>query len=200
LSDTYTTMHLTLLLMAVLAGLALSCAPPFNDFAFVGNDTHTTSELVEAYLNQQGMGWTEAVKGAPPGNPITVWPRPDGSNKNRVTYCYASQYSYDKLYDVVEKGLKMWKDKIGEPGADNGHSLEIVSPHFDDAQFCYEGPNGEWNKKFPKGSLEISASLSYGPPQASIGYDPNKKKQAMWINPWGLTSDDAYIMAHEWGE
>lgn len=57
------------------AALILSCPPPFNDFRFLGNDTHNSSELVEAALLQQGLGWTDMASPGGLGNPWTPWPR-----------------------------------------------------------------------------------------------------------------------------
>jgi hypothetical protein len=54
-------MKLFFVLLA-LAALVLTCPPIFNHFYFLGNDTHTTADLVRDTLNiQPQLGWSEIV-------------------------------------------------------------------------------------------------------------------------------------------
>lgn len=51
---------LSILLLA-LAALAVACNPSLNDFKYLGNDTHSTLDLIQHMMDHVGMGWTEVV-------------------------------------------------------------------------------------------------------------------------------------------
>jgi len=48
-------------LLTVLPIVVLACPPPFNNIVFIGNETHSSSELIEDALARQGIGWVEGV-------------------------------------------------------------------------------------------------------------------------------------------
>jgi hypothetical protein len=50
-----------LILLLVLSALVAACPPLFNDFTYLGNDTHTTADLVRDLYEQLGpqQGWDE---------------------------------------------------------------------------------------------------------------------------------------------
>jgi hypothetical protein len=54
-------MQIITLIIAIFAALVLGCPPPLNSFDFLGNETHTIAELIDAAANQRGVGWTEVV-------------------------------------------------------------------------------------------------------------------------------------------
>jgi hypothetical protein len=46
----------------LIAALAVACPPIFNDFTFLGNESHTTADLVRDVFNKQPqLGWVEIV-------------------------------------------------------------------------------------------------------------------------------------------
>jgi hypothetical protein len=49
------------LLIPALVAIAIACNPPLNDFKYLGNETHTTLDMIQGLINQAGMGWTEIV-------------------------------------------------------------------------------------------------------------------------------------------
>lgn len=57
-----TYMRLLLLLLVLLQQVA-GCPPPYNNFAFLGNETHTTADLVRIALDASPAetGWMEIV-------------------------------------------------------------------------------------------------------------------------------------------
>lgn len=44
----------------VITAIVAGCPPPFNSFKYLGNDTHTTADIVRA-LHPGVEGWTEVV-------------------------------------------------------------------------------------------------------------------------------------------
>jgi hypothetical protein len=50
-------MRLHALIAFLFAALALSCPPPLNNMDFLGNDTHTSYEIMQATFAEQGLGW-----------------------------------------------------------------------------------------------------------------------------------------------
>jgi hypothetical protein len=49
------------ILLLMLSALVAACPPLFNDFTYLGNDTHTTADLVRGLYEQLGpqQGWDE---------------------------------------------------------------------------------------------------------------------------------------------
>jgi hypothetical protein len=50
-------MQIYAIIALLLAALALACPPPFNNMDLVGNKTHTSAELVQAFLARQQIGY-----------------------------------------------------------------------------------------------------------------------------------------------
>lgn len=50
-----------LILLAFFAFLAAACPPLLNDFTYLGNDTHSTTDLVRALFenDKTQLGWSE---------------------------------------------------------------------------------------------------------------------------------------------
>jgi hypothetical protein len=48
-----------------LVGFVAACPPPLNDFYYLGNDTHTTADLIRGLVDQQSPGdsegWSEII-------------------------------------------------------------------------------------------------------------------------------------------
>jgi hypothetical protein len=116
--------YLALLLVALVAP-ALSCPPPLNNFDFIGNQTHTSAQLIEASLAQQGaLGWVKAVSDWLK-NPVKIWPRDSGQNTHIISYCYANEYVKSKLGTWVTQSLEIWIHKVGVPGHEYNHGLQF---------------------------------------------------------------------------
>lgn len=52
-----------LFLLFLLSFLAAACPPLLNDFTYLGNDTHTTADLVHGLFesDKTQLGWSEIV-------------------------------------------------------------------------------------------------------------------------------------------
>jgi hypothetical protein len=58
-------MHFLNILTVFLEALVYACPPPFNSFDFVGNDTHTTADLVSRRGNTSSSTAYIIVGGCP---------------------------------------------------------------------------------------------------------------------------------------
>lgn len=95
-------------LVFLLVTLVVSCPPPLNNFAFLGNETHNSAQLIEAALAPTaGLGWTEVVS-AFLENPVTLWPKDPNDNTNAITYCYANEKVKLKVGQRVSDGIQLW--------------------------------------------------------------------------------------------
>jgi hypothetical protein len=56
-----------LTLLSTLVTLVNSCPPPLNSLKYLGNATHTTTDMLQALVDQSppDMGWTEVVTKVP---------------------------------------------------------------------------------------------------------------------------------------
>lgn len=132
-------MHFFSFIIVFVAALVYACPPPFNNFDFLGNETHTTADLVKSALNQQGQGWVDAVD---PWlkNPSVRWPQDSDSLFHTIEYCYANSESERNLVEVFNQGRWLWINQLGNPGRASGHSMRIKGRLFDDIEhyYCYQ--------------------------------------------------------------
>jgi hypothetical protein len=191
------------LLALLLAVLTLSCPPPFNDMRFTGNSTHTSAQLIEAALAEQGLGWTEAV--AVQGSGVTPWPLDDGEKTTTITFCFWNEDSYLDLKDLVFGAMDVWMATIGEAGKENGHSVQFatIPTDDDDPQFCLK-PDNTWNSKFPEDALVIELRCDLPiPARATMGWKPPHHGQTLneiQINPDRIHDGQGWIAVYEIGE
>lgn len=112
-----------LVALMVLVARVLSCPSPLNNFAFVGNGTHTSAQLIDAALDSEGgIGRTEVVSDFL-NNPVKVWPKDSGAYTSTIPYCYANGNAKLKLSNWILGALSLWINKIGNPGYENNHGL-----------------------------------------------------------------------------
>lgn len=197
------------ILLTCLLGMALACPPPFNNPDFLGNDTHSTADLIEAALQRQGLGWTDAV--ATYGNPGKPWPRNTDNYVHIIWYCYKDRAAYNDLDNLVNLALTLWRNKIGPPGKQSGHALHILEAHwarYTPQPWCFlqaPDPNaGQWNFAFPSGTLVIQKEFEDRGTAArsSEGYRPDGEPGRHGIaidRSKARTSDMPYLIAHEFG-
>lgn len=204
-------MHFLFMITALL-GVALSCPPPFNNVNFVGNETHSTSDLIEAALTQQGLGWSEAV--ATYGNRVKPWPKDHNEKTHTVNYCYADKDAYDSFGVMVVQAIQKWQVRLGPPGPQTGHALRFGVPRdpYGPQPWCYFiAPHervGQWNTNYKYGTLVIRRA----PPgrtrtaQALLGWlnDPagsRPDRHYLWINPDGFPAHEGSgLVTHELGK
>lgn len=203
-------MHLAALIAVLLAALALSCPPPFNNRAFLANETHTSAQLIEAALAAHGnLGWTEAVSDELNNKNLKRWPKDgeenDGTYTHTVTYCYRNEEAQSKIQPYMTEAIALWAQKIGSAGKANGHALQIKTKSEKGSYpYCYL-ENRDWNDFFPDGSLvlELWDSDNGETAQASLGYMPDGSVDRHYIifNAQKLKENPypAATVAHELG-
>jgi hypothetical protein len=55
-------MELLIFLLLAFAALVAACPPPLNDFYYLGNETHTTEDLLlDLRRGNMQIGWDEVV-------------------------------------------------------------------------------------------------------------------------------------------
>lgn len=202
-------MKLLTIILTCIIGIALACPPPLDNPDFVGNDTHTTADLIEAAIQQGGIAWTDAV--ATYGNPGKPWPQDHDSYHTTIHYCYKDKAAYNDLSNLVNQALNLWKNKIGPAGRQSGHALSIteVQWHFADPQpWCIlQAPDlnaGNWNSAYPSGTLVIQKeSENRGTiARSSEGYRPQGLPDRHGIavdRTKARTIDLPWLIAHEFG-
>lgn len=202
-------MKVTAILTTCLAAVALAGPPPLNNPDFLPNATHTTVDLLEAALTQVKGLWTDAVKTFE--NPRDPWPRSGTGTVTTIWYCYADAEAKLELSDTIEAAWLLWRNKIGPPGNNNGHSLEVKEyPIHDPLQpFCYFtlGPNkGRWNANVPGGTLIVHKAGDFDPgaaARATVSYQLQGKQDRHALTIATTTTSDAdsvRTIAHEFGQ
>ncbi|KAH7086474.1 hypothetical protein FB567DRAFT_603521 [Paraphoma chrysanthemicola] len=156
-------------LLALLA-LVAACPPPLNDFKYLGNDTHTTADMIRALVAQTpgGMGWSEIVTQS--GIARTAWP--DGN----VQYCFTNQAARTNFGDDIKAAWKLWHDRIGDASAANGHNLRFREYTAQDGShpFCHLSNSENWNPKVPHDVAAFDEDHTAGVQAWSItGYMPS---------------------------
>lgn len=203
--------YLALLLVTFVAPV-LSCPPPLNNFDFIGNATHTSSQLIQSAVAQQGgLGWTEVVSDWLQ-NPVKRWPRDPDQYTHTISYCYANEDAKNKLSLWISQSISLWLYKIGSPGYDNNHGLQfMIHERFGSPPYCHKD-NGSWNDIHPRGSVVIDTMGGHGEGKyalayASYGYRPeefdnNPGRHIIRINYDEMKTmpAPAALIAHEWGE
>lgn len=207
-------MHFIALIVLFLAALALACPPPFNNVDFIGNNTHTSAQLIEAVMAQHpGLGWNEAVS-AELGNDEKPWPKDYGENVyiHTIDYCYADENARSLLAPWVVNGLALWSGQLGKPGKENGHAVQFrLKAEEGIPPFCYLDDD-DWNDLFPESAVVVDVIHQGGEDSgaagyASLGYIPpevNDKlgRHFLRLNYDALSRQGQYperTVAHEWG-
>lgn len=203
------------LLLAILASSvtpALACPPPLNNFNFIGNETHTSAQLIKAaLLSQDGLGWTEGVS-THLRNPIKTWPRDSNANEYTIPYCFANQNAKVKLSFWISNAITLWIRAVGDPGKNFGHGLQFKNyEKRHEPPFCRK-EDGTWNNIYPTGSVIIDTmdeqgEGSYTMSYASYGYQPEEYnsdpgRHGMCINYDQMknTPKPVALIVHEWGK
>lgn len=160
------------------AALAAACAVPFNDVRLLHNKT-LLHEAIEQHRQAQARlpngpqtGWAHAVQA---GNPYQPWPD-DLDGIVRVRYCYRSAKVEADLKPSVDKGWRLWQDRLGEAGAASGHALEWVR-YSKDGRFPPCRVNDEpvdastWNPEVPFEIVEVASIEDvFYEGRATVGY------------------------------
>lgn len=195
------TVSILTLIVAFLAAVALACPPPLNNWDFVGNETHTTADLISATLEQSGLGWTDAV--ATYGNPGKPWPvNQDGIAL--IEYCYEDEDAKNELFTVVSEAVMMWKIRLGSPSARSRHRLNMREVEYTDWPYCYW--EGQWNANYNPGILVVRREkdpTQGSAARATLGWLPQGQpdRNRFTINLAKMTSlDKVFMVAHELGK
>ncbi|KAJ4983576.1 hypothetical protein SVAN01_10949 [Stagonosporopsis vannaccii] len=124
-----------LLMLLVFLDLVAGCPPPYSDFDFLSNETHTTADLIRIALDASPYSpetaWMEVVTMS--GKVRTPWPRGD------IAYCFTEPHVREKYEDDILEGWKLWSDRLGTPGQADGFQLRVREFDFGQEQwkYCY---------------------------------------------------------------
>jgi hypothetical protein len=151
-------MKLAAFISAVLVAVTFGCYLPFNNPSFLPNETHSSYAIAEAVIQQDmkgGKGWMEVVKAL--DNPMSPWSRPADETETVIPYCFSNAESEKALKSHMEAAIKLWHDRIGEPGPQAQHSLRVKESISKDPQqpYCsFQGLsnnpyNGLWSYMHP---------------------------------------------------
>ncbi|KAH7076235.1 hypothetical protein FB567DRAFT_596850 [Paraphoma chrysanthemicola] len=164
-----------LALLFFLAALATACPPLFNDFYYLGNETHSTASLVRDLFKQQPqLGWSEIVTMT--GKPLSTWPT------GKIAYCFDQPKTRNNLESDLKEAWKVWHDKLGDASQANSHKLRWLEFAFWDKEWPYcflerHSPSDPWvwNPIVPYSVamiMEWETRLPNMAPSSVIGYIP----------------------------
>ncbi|KAH4981134.1 hypothetical protein HBI76_173810 [Parastagonospora nodorum] len=203
------------LFFLMLAALAAACPPLFNDFAFQGNGTHTTQDLVrDLFDSHPQTGWSEIVT-LTGQEALSTWPA------GRIMYCFSTPDARKRYEGDIQQAWNLWSNLLGPAGKESGHKLQFFEYIWkaDDWQYCYlerKKPDDPWipNPKVPYGIAWIQEDVERIPgkgPAAVVGYVNENWPRGGKPGRMGMTlnkdqridygTDEAWIaaLAHELG-
>ncbi|PSN74024.1 hypothetical protein BS50DRAFT_615004 [Corynespora cassiicola Philippines] len=114
---------------------------------------------------------------------IYPWPRDNPETITTIQYCYTTPVVKGMFSDYIDEAWDMWKEKLGEPGHENNHSLRLE----DIGSYCYINGTDTWNLDVPWNTVAIRDIPAISA-RASKGF------QVSILSIWHLTHFQAFFI------